>query len=111
VPIEEYQHQLHQARGHALLYSEDFDDSEGESVVDPHGPGDILGALIDDELRQRIASGVAGLPAREKTVMSLYYEKELNLREIGQVLGVTESRICQLHSQAVVRLRSQLHGR
>lgn len=111
VPIEEYQHQLHQARGHQLLYSEDFDDPEGESVADPGGPRDILDALVDDELRQRIASGVAGLPAREKTVMSLYYEKELNLREIGLVLGVTESRVCQLHSQAVVRLRSQLHER
>jgi RNA polymerase sigma factor for flagellar operon FliA len=111
VPIEEYQHQLHQARGHQLLYSEDFDDPEGESVVDPGAPQDILDALIDDELRQRIASGVADLPAREKTVMSLYYEKELNLREIGQVLGVTESRVCQLHSQAVVRLRSQLLAR
>ena len=111
VPIEEYQYQLHQARGHQLLYSEDFDDPESESIVDPNGPRDILDALIDGELRRRIASGVAGLPAREKTVMSLYYEKELNLREIGQVLGVTESRVCQLHSQAVVRLRSQLHGR
>lgn len=111
VPLDEYQHQLHQARGHQLLYSEDFNDPDGESVIDAGGPQDILDALIDEELRQRLAGGVAGLPEREKTVMSLYYEKELNLREIGQVLGVTESRVCQLHSQAVARLRGKLHER
>ncbi|HUL93785.1 MAG TPA: RNA polymerase sigma factor FliA [Burkholderiales bacterium] len=111
VPLEEYQHQLHQARGHQLLYSEDFNDPDGESGIDAGGPHDILDALIDEELKQRLASGVAALPDREKTVMSLYYEKELNLREIGQVLGVTESRVCQLHSQAVARLRGKLHER
>ena len=111
VPLEEYQHQLHQARGYQLLYSEDFDDPDGESMLDAGGPRDILDALIDEELKQRLANGVAALPEREKTVMSLYYEKELNLREIGQVLGVTESRVCQLHSQAVARLRGKLHER
>jgi RNA polymerase sigma factor for flagellar operon FliA len=48
------------------------------------------------------------LPERDQMVMSLYYEQELNLREIGEVLGVTESRVCQLHTQAVSRLRSKL---
>ena len=48
------------------------------------------------------------LPEREQMVMSLYYEEELNLKEIGAVLGVTESRVSQLHSQAVARLRSRL---
>jgi len=111
LPLEEYQHQLHQARGHPLVHSEDFDDPEGESVFDAGGPRDILDALIDREFRQRLASGVADLPEREKTVMSLYYEKERNLREIGQVLGVTESRVCQIHSLAAARLRSRLHER
>jgi RNA polymerase sigma factor for flagellar operon FliA len=108
LPLGEYQRQLHQARGHTLLHSEDFDDPGGESVFDAGGPRDILDALIDEEFRRRLASGVADLPEREKTVMSLYYEKERNLREIGQVLGVTESRVCQIHSLAAARLRSRL---
>jgi RNA polymerase sigma factor FliA len=110
VRVEEYQEQLDKARGHQVLYAEDFRNPDGESVVDASGPQDILGALVDEELRQRLATGIAGLPEREKTVMSLYYEKEMNLREIGQVIGVTESRVCQLHSQAVARLRARLNG-
>jgi RNA polymerase sigma factor for flagellar operon FliA len=55
-----------------------------------------------------LVTAISNLPEREKLVMGLYYEKELNLKEIGQVLGVSESRICQLHSQAVVRLRARM---
>jgi RNA polymerase sigma factor for flagellar operon FliA len=50
------------------------------------------------------------LPEREKLVMSLYYEQDLNLREIGEVLGVSESRVCQIHGQALIRLRARLNG-
>ena len=55
-----------------------------------------------------MVDAIDGLPAREKLVLSLYYEQELNLKEIGEVLQVTESRVCQLHGQALVRLRSRL---
>jgi RNA polymerase sigma factor for flagellar operon FliA len=55
-----------------------------------------------------LVNAISNLPEREKLVMGLYYEKELNLKEIGQVLGVSESRICQLHSQAVARLRARM---
>ncbi len=55
-----------------------------------------------------IIAGIEQLPEREKLVMSLYYEQELNLKEIGLVLGVSESRVSQIHSQAIARLRSQL---
>ena len=51
-------------------------------------------------------AAIEHLPEREQLVMALYYDEELNLREIGEVLGVTESRVCQLHSQAVARLRA-----
>lgn len=58
--------------------------------------------------RRALADVIAGLPERERLVMSLYYEEELNLREVGAVLGVSESRVCQLHGQAIVRIRAHM---
>jgi len=67
--------------------------------------------LVDQsELRDRIADAIAALPEREKLVVALYYYESLTLREIGEVLGVTESRVSQLHTKAVLRLRSKLGG-
>ena len=63
------------------------------------------------ELRDRIAEAIAALPEREKLVIALYYYENLTLREIGEVLGVTESRVSQLHTKAVLRLRSRLQDR
>jgi RNA polymerase sigma factor FliA len=60
--------------------------------------------------RRDLANAIAGLPEREQLVMSLYYEQELNLREIGEIFGVTESRVCQLHGQALARIRARLAG-
>ena len=57
-------------------------------------------------MREALTGAIDALPEREKLMMSLYYEQDLNLREIGEVMGVTESRVCQLHSQAVARLRA-----
>lgn len=58
------------------------------------------------QLRDKLAAAIDKLPERERLVLSLYYERELNLKEIGQVLEVTESRVCQIHGQAVLRLRT-----
>ena len=65
-------------------------------------------ALEDDQFRDALAQAIEGLPAREQLVLSLYYDEELNLREIGDVLNVSESRVCQIHGQAVLRIRSRL---
>jgi len=62
------------------------------------------------ELKDRVADAIARLPEREKLVVALYYYENLTLREIGEVLGVTESRVSQLHTKAVLRLRSRLQG-
>ncbi len=59
-------------------------------------------------MRQAIIDAIQVLPERERLVLSLYYEQELNLKEIGAVLKVTESRVCQLHGQALLRLKAQL---
>lgn len=69
-----------------------------------------LAELISDERRGALVDAIAELPEREKLLMALYYQEELNLKEIGAVLGVSESRVCQLHSQAVSRLRGWLAG-
>lgn len=64
--------------------------------------------LQNDAFRAALAEAIASLPERERLVIALYYDDELNLREIGKVLGVSESRVCQIHSQAALRLRSRL---
>lgn len=64
--------------------------------------------MQQDSLRKHLAHAITELPEREQLVLSLYYDEELNLKEIGEVLGVSESRVSQLHSQAAQRLRSRL---
>ena len=70
--------------------------------------GNPLTQLNDYRMREALVDSIGSLPEREKLVMSLYYEEEMNLKEIGAVLGVTESRICQIHGQAIVRLRARM---
>ncbi len=64
--------------------------------------------LESDGFKQALARAIGALPERERLVLSLYYDEELNLKEIGQVLGVSESRVSQIHSQAALRLRGRL---
>lgn len=111
MPISEYQRTLGDARGHQLLYYEDFDASEDDDFLDTHCAdehGDPLKQITDVGFRNSLIAAIDKLPEREKLMMALYYEQDLNLKEIGQVMGVSESRVCQLHSQAVVRIRSHL---
>jgi RNA polymerase sigma factor for flagellar operon FliA len=74
----------------------------------PEQFADPLAIVEKAELRRLVAQAIVGLPERERTVVSLYYERELTLREIGQIMGVSESRICQMHTQACVRLRAAM---
>jgi len=78
------------------------DYGDGEPTVDPSGE------LESEEFREAMTEAIGALPEREATLMSLYYDEELNLKEIGAVLGVSESRVCQLHGQALARLRARL---
>jgi RNA polymerase sigma factor for flagellar operon FliA len=80
-----------------------------DTLEDPSAP-DPANVVDVGDLRDRIADAIARLPEREKLVIALYYYENLTLREIGEVLGVTESRISQLHTKAVLRLRSRLQG-
>ena len=113
VSLDEYQKTLQDARGHQIVYFEDFSGDGDEDFLERHctdNDADPAGILEDQDLKQALVKAIDRLPEREKLMMALYYEQELNLREIGEVMGVTESRVCQLHTQAIARLRSQFVG-
>jgi len=109
--LAEYQQMLQDARGHQLVYYEDFRSGDDEDVLDRHFADwteEPLERLLDERMRTALIKAIEDLPEREQKVMALYYQEELNLREIGDILGVSESRVCQLHGQAVARLRARL---
>ena len=112
MPLADYQKLLQDARGHQVIYLEDLTGEGEEDYLERHDASlatdDPLALLADEEVRRALVAGIDALPEREKLVMAMYYDEDLNLKEIGEVLGVTESRVCQLHSQAVARLRATL---
>ena len=80
-----------------------------DTIEDTQGPNP-QSALAETELKEAVGEAIARLPEREKLVVTLYYYEELTLREIGEVLGVTESRVSQLHTKAILRLKARLAG-
>ena len=78
-----------------------------DTIEDEHGP-EPQTAFAQTELREIVADAITSLPEREKLVITLYYYEDLTLREIGEVLGVTESRVSQLHTKAILRLKARL---
>jgi RNA polymerase sigma factor for flagellar operon FliA len=107
--MKDYREMLVDARAGQILSYDDWDgegESAGERLVDPHA--DPSGRLEDKRFRAALIAAIEQLPERERNLMGLYYEQELNFREIAAVLGVTESRVCQLHSQAVARIRAKI---
>lgn len=107
--ISEYHQQLHDSTGHQLFSLDEFSDND-EVHARPisSGPAAPEEEVQQDDFQQAMARAIDSLPERERLLMSLYYNDELNLKEIGEVLGVSESRVSQIHSQTVIRLRSKL---
>ncbi|MFK7962759.1 MAG: RNA polymerase sigma factor FliA [Burkholderiaceae bacterium] len=107
--LSAYQKMLGDARGAQLVYIDDLGGRDSdEGFLDRHTPEEptnMTELLKSDEFRDALTQAIGQLPEREQMVMGMYYEQDLNLKEIGAVMGVTESRISQLHSQAVSRLR------
>lgn len=110
--LDDYQSLLGKVQGTQLVYLEDMSGPDGDdSFLDRYTAdqdADPLSILKDQRLRQALVAAINQLPEREQYVMSMYYEQDMNLKEIAAVLGVTESRVCQLHSQSIARLRSKM---
>ena len=108
ISIDEY-NQIIQDSNMACFYSIDLLEEEtpgGSNIEDERfGP---LEMLSDDGFRDALAKEIGRLPDREKMMMALYYQEDLNLREIGEVMGVSESRVSQIHGQAMMRLRARM---
>ena len=112
--LADYQTLLAKVQGTQLVYLEDMSGAEGDdSFLDRHlvdNDVDPLHMLRDQRLRQALVDAIKLLPEREQHIMSMYYEQDMNLKEIAAVLGVTESRVCQLHSQSIARLRAKMRA-
>ena len=118
ISVEEFQESLVKISNSTVVALDELwavSDSSGDQVSlldtlhDPDAP-DPQQLLDASELKDRLADAISALPEREKLVVTLYYYEELTLREIGEVLGVTESRVSQLHTKAILRLKARLSG-
>jgi RNA polymerase sigma factor FliA len=112
--LADYQDALTRVRGTQLVHLEDMSgDDDSDDFLDRHvadAASDPLAMLNDHRMRQALVDAIKLLPEREQYVMSMYYEHDMNLKEIAAVLKVTESRVCQLHSQSIARLRAKLRA-
>lgn len=112
--LDDYQSLLGKVRGTQLVYLEDMSGGdEGEDFLERHvadSGADPFTLLRDHRLRVALVEAIKALPEREQYIMGMYYEHDMNLKEIAAVLGVTESRVCQLHSQAIARLRTKMRA-
>lgn len=107
--LEEYHKILQDSTGCRIFSFEDPGMLGEDGVPEPGRHADQpLETLQKSDFKQGLAGEIKGLPERERLVMALYYDEELNLREIGEILGVSESRVCQIHGQALIRLRARM---
>lgn len=108
ITLEEYRAIVADGARCQVLSLDAGGESGDETMDTPDQDAGPVEHLQHDEFQGALADAIDELPERERMVMSLYYDDELNLREIGAVLGVSESRVCQIHGQALVRLRARL---
>jgi RNA polymerase sigma factor for flagellar operon FliA len=116
--IDKFHELLNQVRGISLVNLEeirgsgpdgDRNGSFADIVEDVHSENPFASLKLQ-EMKEIIGDTIATLPEKERLVVSLYYYEDLNMKEIGSILGITESRVCQIHTKAVLRLRSKLKG-
>ena len=116
--IEKFHELMNQVRGISLVNLEEIRgaNSDGDRtgtfadiVEDVHSENPFASLKLS-EMKRLIAATIATLPEKERLVISLYYYEDLNMKEIGGILGITESRVCQIHTKAALRLRGKLKG-
>ena len=109
ISLDEYHKMLQDSVGTRIF---GFDDLGVNEDLVPEGITGYFPSPLDGlqraDFQKSLAIGISGLPEREKLVLALYYDEELNLREVGEVLGISESRVSQIHSQAMLRLQSRM---
>lgn len=118
ISLEEYYNIIQNSNTSAILRFEDFssgiNDGSAKNILDgladpnAKSPLDIM---VDSALKETLAACIDEMPEKEKLVLSLYYWEELTMKEIGRVLNITEGRVCQLHNQALIRLRARVELR
>lgn len=111
ISLNEYHHMLNETSSGKILGIEDL--AVGEDSIDimqNHHQDDPYASIEQSAFKKTLADCISTLPERESLVLSLYYDEELNLREIGQVLDVSESRVSQIHSQAMHRLKARMQS-
>lgn len=111
--LADYQGLLSKVGEMALFSVDDFGGATGDLRFGGGGSDaeeDPARTLLQHERVSLLAEAIRRLPEREQTVIALYYQEDLTMKEVGQVLGLTESRVSQIHSQAVLRLKGQVHG-
>ena len=109
--LEEYHKILQDATGCRIFSFEDPGNAGEEGYSsNSRDLNQPLETLQKEDFKKGLAEAIKGLPERERLVMALYYDEELNLREIGEILGVSESRVCQIHGQALIRLRARMEN-
>ena len=109
VSLDEYHRMLEDAaRGQLISLDSHAEEHDGEPRLASQGGATPAREFEHDAFRHALGGAIGDLPEREQLVLSLYYEQEMNLREIGAVLSISESRVCQIHGQAMLRLRARL---
>ena len=114
--MEELNEFITGARGAVMISVDDVIHHEPEGhqalkmLTDTHTP-DPLSSLVTERGRGLIATAIRQLSEKERLVLTLYYSKELTMKEIGRRMKVTESRVCQIHTKAIIRLKSHLHAK
>lgn len=111
VSIDSYHHMLNEVNAGKMVGIEDLGVTEDVLTTENNKGSDRpLDDVMQEEFQRALANAITTLPEREAIVLSLYYDEELNLREIGEVLEVSESRVSQIHSQAMLRLKSRMQA-
>jgi RNA polymerase sigma factor for flagellar operon FliA len=109
ISLDEYYSILKDSSSCRMLSFDDLETEDTQSLgIFEDRQSNVVSEVLDDEFRQRLSQAIAGLPERERMVMSLYYDTEMNLKEVGMLIGISESRVSQLLTQAQLRLQARL---